>query len=191
MPAPRIPPVELATASQQVREVLARHDNDGRIFNIFRTLAHHPDLLRRWSVFANHVLAKSTLPARERELVILRTGWLCGSEYEWGQHARIGRGAGLREEEIRRIADGPGAGGWSETDALLLRAADELHASQKVGDATWQRLSESFTTQQMLDLVFAIGQYTLVCMVLRSAGVELDEGVATFEETAGRRPSSA
>lgn len=171
--------------------MLVRHDRDGRIFNIFRTLGHHPDLLRRWTVFANHVLAKSTLPAREREMLILRTGWLCGSEYEWGQHTRIGKGAGLSDEEIRRIADGPDADGWSAEDALLLRAADELHQEQKVSDATWGQLSQRFSTKQMLDLVFAVGQYTLVCMALRSTGVELDEGVATFEETAGRRPAKA
>ncbi len=68
--------------------------------NIFGTLAHHPKLLKRWLVFGNHVLAKSTLPARDRELLILRTGWQCRASYEWGQHVIIARAAGITDEEI-------------------------------------------------------------------------------------------
>jgi alkylhydroperoxidase family enzyme len=150
------------------------------VLNIFRTLAHHPKLLKRWTVFGNHVLFKSTLPPRERELIILRIGWLCRSEYEFGQHTRIGRQAGLTEEEICRIAIGPDAKGWSESDADLLRATDELHHDSRVSDATWKRLAARWNTQQMLDILFAVGQYTLVSMVLNSAGVQLDPGVDGF-----------
>src|SRR4029453_9053603 len=94
----------------------------GRILAIFTTLARHPKLLKRWLVFGNHVLFKSTLSARERELAILRVGWLCRSEYEWGQHAEIGRAIGLGDEEISRVADGPAASGWTAHEAALLRA---------------------------------------------------------------------
>src|SRR5690606_20136581 len=68
--------------------------------NIFRTLARHPKLLKRWLVFGNHVLAKSTLPERERELAILRVGWRCGAEYEFGQHTVIARRCGITDDEI-------------------------------------------------------------------------------------------
>ena len=150
------------------------------ILNIFRTLAHHPKLMRRWLVFGAHVLAKSTLPPRERELAILRIGWRCGSEYEWGQHAAIGRATGLRDDEILRIAKGPDAAGWSAFDVAILRAVDELHDDSFLSDASWNALSAQWSTEQVIDFIFAVGQYTLVSMALNSLGVQLDAGIEGF-----------
>jgi alkylhydroperoxidase family enzyme len=148
-----------------------------RTLNIFATLAHHPKLLKRWIVFGNHVLAKSTLPARERELLILRTGWLCRAPYEWGQHVAIGRGAGITDDEISRLTEGPAAPGWSDDDATLVRAADELHDLSTLTDPTYAALAQRFDTQQLLDIVFTVGQYNLVSMALNTFRVERDDGV--------------
>ncbi len=126
------------------------------------------------------MLAKSTLDPRERELVILRVGWLCRAEYEWGQHVLIGKQCGLSDEEIRRIQDGPDASQWDPFERTLLRAVDELHQHALVSDATWKELAERYDTQQLMDLVFTVGQYTLVSMALNSFGVELDEGIEGF-----------
>ena len=179
---PRVPPViDDETLDDEAREVLGRASL-GPAVNIFRTLAHHPKLFKRWLVFANHVLFKSSLPARERELVILRTGWLCRAEYEWGQHVIIGRASGLSDDEIRRIAQGPDAPGWDPFDAALLRAADELYEDSFMSDATWKTLSKEYSTEQLMDVVFAIGQYTLVSMALNTFGVQLDPGVGGFPE---------
>ena len=145
--------------------------------NIFATLAHHPKLMKRWLVFGGHVLAKSTLPARDRELLILRTGWSCRSPYEWGQHVAIGRAAGISDEEVERVAAGPDAPGWDPFEATLLRAADELHGDQGLSDATYAALAERYDAQQLLDLVFTVGQYHLVSMVLNTMRVERDDGV--------------
>jgi alkylhydroperoxidase family enzyme len=123
-------------------------------------------------VFGTHVLNKSTLPARERELVILRVGWLCRAEYEWAQHVQIGKQCGVTDQDIRRLTQGPEAPGWNDLDQLLLRATDELHANQCVTDATWKGLSEKLDTNQLMDLLFTVGQYTLVSMVLNSLGVD-------------------
>jgi alkylhydroperoxidase family enzyme len=188
---PRIPPLPISEWDPEIADVFSRENEvvpaRARVPNIFRTLAHHPKLLKRWTVFGNHVLFKSTLPPRERELVILRIGWLCRSPYEWGQHTRIGRQAGLTDEEIARIGVGPEAPGWSAFDADLLRATDELHHDSRVSDATWARLAARYDRRQMLDLLFAVGQYTLVSMVLNSCGVELDPGVEGFPAGAAGR----
>ncbi len=175
---PRVQPLPDSELAPEIRESLG----DGPILNIFRTLANHPKLMKRWLVFGNHVLAKSTLGAREREIVILRIGWLCRAEYEWAQHVVIARASGVTEEEIERIADGPDAEGWSERDRLLLRAADELHADQFVTDATWDGLCQHYETQPLIDLVFTIGQYTLVSMALNTLGVQLEPGAARFPQ---------
>jgi 4-carboxymuconolactone decarboxylase len=148
-----------------------------RSLNIFATLARYPKLLKRWLVFGNHVLAKSTLPARERELLILRTGWLCRAPYEWGQHVAIGRAAGVTDEDITRLTQSPDAPGWSDLDAALVRAADELHELSTLTDATYAALAAHFDTQQLLDIVFTVGQYNLVSMALNTFRVERDDGV--------------
>jgi len=177
---PRIPPLPESewneTARHTLREVKV---GTGAVPNIFRTLANHPDLMKRWLVFGNHVLFKSTVPARERELVILRIGWLCEAEYEWAQHVRIGRQCGLTDEEIRRIKIGPTAAGWSEQDVLLLKATDELYKDACITDSTWAGLCRYYDTPQLMDLVFAIGQYNLVSMVLNTFGVQLDDDLDT------------
>jgi 4-carboxymuconolactone decarboxylase len=182
---PRVQPLSEDQWSDEVREILTGAQVGGRgrrPANIFTTLARHPKLLRRWLVFGNHVLFKSTLPARERELAILRVGWLCRSAYEFGQHTVIGRQAGLDDGEIRRVTLGPQAPGWSPDDATLLRAVDELHADSFVSDATWSALARRWSVEQILDLLFAVGQYRLVSGVLNSLGVQLDAGVPGFPD---------
>lgn len=144
------------------------------VLNIYATVARHPKLAKRWLVFGSHVLGKSTISARERELVILRTGHLCQSAYEWGQHVRIAKAAGISDAEIERIKAGPDAPGWDPFEATLLRATDELRNDSCISDATWQALAARYSEQQLLDLIFAIGQYTMVCMALNSLGVQLE-----------------
>jgi 4-carboxymuconolactone decarboxylase len=173
---PRIPPLPQAEWNSEVQELMARVKREGRVFNIFATLARHPGLLRRWMVFGNHVLSKSTLPPREREVAILRVGWLCRAEYEWGHHVAIGKEAGVTADEIKRVAQGPDAPGWSPLEAALLRAVDELLADSFIGDATWKALAQRYNHQQLLDLIFTAGQYKMVCMALNSVGVQLEEG---------------
>lgn len=173
---PRIPPLPQPEWDGETRELMATLERDGRVFNIFTTLARHPGLLRRWLVFANHILAKSTLPARERELAILRMGWLCRAEYEWGHHVAMGQQAGLTAAEVQRVKQGPDAPDWNPLEALVLRAVDELHADSFIGDATWRALAQRYSVQQLIDLIFTAGQYKLVCMALNSIGVQLEEG---------------
>ena len=137
-------------------------------------------------MFGNHVLAKSTLPAREREIAILRMGWLCRAEYEWGHHVAIGKKAGLNADDIARVAEGPDASGLDPFESTLLRAVDELHANSFIGDSTWRELAERYTTEQLMDLLFTAGQYKLVSMVLNSLGVQLEAGFEGFQnETQG------
>ncbi|MEI8237824.1 MAG: carboxymuconolactone decarboxylase family protein [Actinomycetota bacterium] len=149
---------------------------DGSPLNIFGTLAHHPDMLRRWLVFAGHVLAKNTLPERDRELIILRTGWNCASRYEFSQHVVIGLRCGVTAEEVQMVRVGSAAP-WSEGDRLLIESADELHATSNLSDATWNALVERYSTEQVLDLIATVGNYHLVAMFLNTTGVRLDEGI--------------
>ena len=179
---PRLAPIADGEGDEEQRELMDRAAQNGRVLNIFRTMIHHPPLWRAWGRFAGHVLRESTLPDREREILILRIGWLCQSEYEFGQHTRIGQEAGLSLDEIKRVTEGPDAPGWSNGDILLLRAADELHADAFVSDPTWAALAEQYSTQQLMDLVFTVGQYNLVSMALNTLGVQLEPETAGFPD---------
>ena len=155
-------------------DLAAKNRFAGRDLNLFRVLMHHPALTRRWTVFAGHVLHKQTLALRERELLILRIGWLNQAEYEWAQHVEIAKRGGITETEIEQIKAGP-KGNWSAHESALLQAADDLFENSVVSDATWAALSAAYSTEQMMDVVFTIGQYNLVSWALNSFGVPLDD----------------
>ena len=170
---PRIPPLPVDGRDPRTEELLAAvRRPDGTELNIFTTLARHPKLFKRWSAFGGVLLYGGTLPARERELLILRAGYRCRAPYEWGQHVEIGLACGLTEEEIARVADGPDADGWSAADADLLRATDELHDDNRIGDATWAALAAQWDEQQLIEICMVVGQYHLVAFTLNSLGVE-------------------
>jgi alkylhydroperoxidase family enzyme len=171
---PRVPPLPESEWSDEQRELLTK-GNTGPVANIFRTLIRHPDLYRRWTPFGNHVLRKSTLAPREREILILRTGHLCQAAYEFHHHVAIGKRAGLSAAEIEHIKRGPDAPEWNAFDRALVRAADELHADACLSDESWAALSARYDTKQMLDVLFTVGQYRMVSMVLNSLGVQIEQ----------------
>jgi len=177
----RLEPQEADAWDEKVQEIMRPFVESDADYNIFKTLTHHPDLMRRWLVFANHILFKSTLPLRERELVILRTGYLCNAGYEWGQHVLVARKAGMSDEEILSAKSGPDTPGISDRDRLLMQATDELHSDCHISDATWSALEGHLDKQQLMDLVFTVGQYNLVSMVLNTLGVQLDEGLPDWD----------
>ena len=139
----RIPMRDFSRLSAEDADTAAKHRVNGRDLNLFRVLMHHPDLVRRWTVFAGHVLRKQTLPPRERELLILRIGWLNQAEYEWAQHVEIAKREGISEAEIEGVKVGP-AGPWSPEDATLLQAVDDLFENSVVSEATWTHWLKSF-----------------------------------------------
>ncbi|MCP4751852.1 MAG: carboxymuconolactone decarboxylase family protein [Proteobacteria bacterium] len=182
---PRLKPLEENEWSEEQREVVLRAGGSDNPPNIFKTLVRHEKLLKRWTVFAAHVLNKSTFPEREREIAILRIGWLCRSGYEWGQHVVIGKRCGLTDEEIDRIAAGPDAEDWSRTDRAILRATDELNADAFISDPTWAELKQTYSDQQIMDLIFTVGNYNLVSMTLNTLGVQLEPGMEGFKLDVG------
>jgi alkylhydroperoxidase family enzyme len=180
---PRIPPLSAADRDERTNELLESMGvarPDGEVLNIFATLARHPKLLKRWGAFGGVLLGGGRLPARDRELLILRTGWNCGAEYEWGQHVRIGRGVGIMPDEIVRLTRPPADAGWSVEDAQLVTAADELHQANRISDDTWAGLATRYDEQQLIEICMVVGQYHLVAFTLNSLGVQAEPGVEGF-----------
>ena len=129
-----------------------------------------------WAYTVNYV-RNTILPVRERELLILRTAWLSRGDFIWGRHDIIGKEAGLTAEEIARVTEGPDAAGWSDFDATLLRAADELHTTRFLSDTTWDALGERYDDNQRREAVQIVGNYTQLAMFQNTLGVQLGEGV--------------
>jgi 4-carboxymuconolactone decarboxylase len=174
--APRIVPVDLDRLSDEQRAALEPFLVQGRVLNIFRTMARLPRALTAFLGWGGYVLSRrNSLRPRERELAILRVGYLCGAGYEWTQHVPIGLDAGLTAEEVERIKAGATAPDWSPLDRAILKASDELVRDHFITDPTWQDLAELGDTGRA-DLVFTVGQYTQVSMILNSLGVQLDPG---------------
>jgi 4-carboxymuconolactone decarboxylase len=174
---PRIQPLPESEWDDDVRTLL-----DGRAINIFTTLVRHRGLYRHWLPFAGKLLMSGKLGARERELLILRTAVNCSAEYEWGQHVLIARQVGIHDDEIRRVREGPGDEGWSEQDATLLRAADELHAHAAIGDSTWAALSDRYDERELIELCMLVGHYHMAAFTLNSLRVQREEGVPGLDE---------
>jgi AhpD family alkylhydroperoxidase len=176
---PRIPPLDPADRDDTARSLLEGMGALGSELNVFTTLVRHPKLFRRWSAFGGALLLAGALPARDRELLILRTAWNNGCEYEWGQHVPIAREAGL-DAEIDRVIDGPTAAGLAPFDVILLQAADELHRDSVISDDTWARLQERYDEHQMIEVPMLVGHYAMLGYSLNSFGVQREEGVHGF-----------
>ena len=187
--SPRIPPLVLEDCDDAQKEVLKAWTlPNGRIYNLFLTTARHPDLLRRWYPYGMHVMVKSTLPPRDRELVIMRVSVLNNSEYEWAHHARISHDIGIGDEELARVVRGPDDAEWEPFERSLLRAVDEMKRDTNLSDEVWAELRERYDDKQMMDLIHTFGAYNLVSMSLNIFRVQVEsdlEGLGDFRRRLG------
>jgi len=149
---------------------------DGRVDNGFRTLLNVPELVEGTIAFTNYLSSESSLSPRHRELLILRTAWLCGNEGVWATHAGVARKGILTAAEIRRVAQGPDAQGWDSFDATLVRMADQLYVNSSINDATWRTLSSNYDLSHLMDAVETVNHFTLLSTMYNTFGVQTDEG---------------
>lgn len=161
----RIDPLPVAVPAESA-------DVPARPVHILGTLAHSPDVMHHVTACGGALLEDALISPRDREIVILRVGWRCRSVYEFGQHTLFGRAAGLTDDEIARLAGGPGS--WSPPDAALVAMADELCESNDVTEATWIELAARFSARQLVELLVIAGYYRMVSGLLNAAGVELE-----------------
>jgi len=174
----RIPPIERYRADPRSEAQFERIESlGGYVPNMHLTFGSHPDLYAAWLPFAVHVMPNSTLSARDRQLLILGTCYAWRAAYPWSHHARISETLhALSSEEIARIESGPDHAAWSRREAALLRACLETRSHGRISQPTWEPLAADHDQKQLLDIVFTIGQYTLIATALNSLEVELDAG---------------
>jgi len=164
-----LPPEQWPPELEDIRQGL------GKPLNIHNIMAHHAAFTRAWIPYRNHIVANSTLEPRHRELLILRTADNCDSDYEWEHHVVRGRKAGLSDEEIQRVKDGPEATRWSPADRLLLQAADECHCNSEISDETLQELRLHFDEQQQLDIIATVGMYMTLATIIKTYRVPMEK----------------
>jgi len=172
---PRIAPVPEAQWTAEQKALAAKHLHGERAGNAFKTLLNVPLLVDGTWPFQTYITRDSSLSLRHRELLILRTGWLHGSEYVWSEHAAIARIAGMTSADLRRIAQGPDAQGWEPFEATLLRLADQLFRNSSINDATWNALSATYDLYHLLDAVMTVTDFTTTSLLYNSLGVQPDE----------------
>lgn len=158
--APRIAPLVAAQSDEAQRAISARFAALG-MRNAIATYARYPALANAMLPYTEFLLTKSTLPPRHRELLWLRTAWLARSDYVWAQRAPMARSAGVTDAELTRIARGPDAPGWEPFEAALLRSVDELRVDSFVSDATWTALDARYDANQLVDLVYGVGEIAM------------------------------
>ncbi len=177
--SPRIDRVEKPYTAAEAAILLPR-ERDGEVLGVWSTCANAPGLCNAWLEFTDYLLRESSLPIRDRELLILRIGYLNQGAYEWAAHRGLALSVGINEDELRDITIGSSADSWSEWDSALLKAAEELHESALVSEETWAHLTRRYDKRQMMEVVFTVGQYNLVAMYLNSLGVQFEEGWIGF-----------
>jgi len=182
--APRVPPIDPGSAidGPEVAELLEKTKlKSGDTLNIFRTLANHPKLLKRFNVLGGAFMVHGVLPPREREIVVLRVGWNCRSVYEFGQHTVMGRDAGLTDGEIAALASARGSGpAWSADDEALIALADEICADDCASDATFAALRRRWNDAELVELVALAGFYRMVSGLLNTLGVQPEDGLPSW-----------
>ena len=172
---PRISPLPEAEWTAEQRALVERYASQVRIGNAFRTMLRVPELVEAVMPFVLFTSIDSTLSARHRALLVLRTAWLTQSSYLWADHVPAARATGVMPDEIRRVAEGPDAAGWDPFEATLLRLADELYVNSSVRDATWDALAARYDLYNLFDAVMAVNETTLVAMLYNSWGVQPDD----------------
>lgn len=175
-PAPRLAPGtrrEIGLVNALIARAIGAVTGGGPP-NVFTTLARHRRLYRPWLRFARALMPGGTLPRADAELVILRVGHNCHCAYELRQHERLAVLAGLRPEQVTSVGTGVDAGCWTARQALLLRAADELHADRALSDDLWADLSGELDQTQLIELPMLVGHYEMLAMTLNSLRVRPD-----------------
>lgn len=167
----RVPFIDREQLPPEHQDLLKRN------INLYRTLVHSPNALRRFSGLGQYIRFDSKLDPRLRELAILQVGWLTRSKYEFSHHIKIGRDFGVSDEDVRgMIAETEGRSSDLEPLAkTVLRAAREMTTNLAASDATFAELAAALSTEHLTDLVVTIGFYNAVVRILETMQIDVED----------------
>jgi 4-carboxymuconolactone decarboxylase len=170
---PRIPlpePGELRADAEQLVAAIAPPGREPA--KTMAVLAYQPDLLAPFLGWAAALALNGVLSNRDHELLALRVASNCKSVFEWVEHVEYARAAGLTEAEITAAAEPTDEFEWTDRQLALLRAADQLHKHDHIKDKTWANLASYYDKAELVEILYVVGQYTMLSMVANAAGLD-------------------
>lgn len=182
---PRVPPLPREEWDDAARDVFAYWEGaeareNGSRSNTMMTLAQHPALALASLDLGKYFMLHATLSARQQKLIVLRVAHRYDSTYQWTHNAVGARQIGVTEEEIKAVKVGPSSPVWSDEDRLFFTAIDEIGDGGRISDATWSALTASMSTRQIMDIVHAVGYFTMVAWGLVAMRVQVEPDFAEF-----------
>lgn len=175
--APRIAPIAVTALTPEQRSLVAGQIRpDGSLPNLYGTMINHTTLYVPRVRFGSYLQRDSMLDAETRELLIMRTAWNIRADYEWAHHVEAAKTAGLSDQQIARITQGPGASGWTEKQRAVLSAADELRREAFISDVTWSTLAKYYPMKERIEIVYTVGGYTMTGLAINSFGIQVEPG---------------
>lgn len=182
---PRIPPLKPSEMGKEASETAlamrkaATGSSSDEVTEFTATMLRHPALYRCHVALGLQLYGGAIAP-RDRELAVLRIGWLCKAPYEWGEHVKIGKLAGVTPEEIERVKQGSTAPAWNEADRAIIRAVEELLEDAMISDQTWAVLSRRLDEKQLIELPLLVGNYVSLAYFQNSLRLRLIPGNPGF-----------
>jgi len=179
--APRIEPLAPEEMDEESKELVrairasAGAADVNQLPEYMRTVMKHPEVFRRNMEMGN-TMYNGRIPMRERELAILRIGWLNRAPFEFGQHVIIAKRIGISADEIERARQGSAAGGWSEHEEAIFKGVEELISNQTISQETWDVLAKSWDEAQLIEFPMMVGQYVATAYVQNSLRVRMEDG---------------
>lgn len=177
--SPRIEPLTEEELTGDAKDLITRirsstggSNRSAAVPEYFRTMVKHPEIFR-CQLEMGTAIFKGKLPPRERELAVLRVGWLMRAPYEWGEHVAIAKRYGITTEEIERVIQGSAASGWTEHEAAILGAVEQLLVDQFISDEIWAVLAKSWNEPQLIEFPMMVGQYVASAYVQNTLRLRL------------------
>lgn len=181
-PGLRVTPVEVDQLTEEARQLAIKIraafgiPEDGAMPVSIRTMLIHPELFQA-QMAMGIALAAGAIPARERELAVLRNAWLCGAAYEWGEHVNIAKQrCGVTDAEIERCTQGSKAEGWTDHEHAILKGVEELHADHALSENTWNALAKTWDQKQLMEFPVLVGAYIMTALQQNTIRMPLDPG---------------
>lgn len=179
--SPRLSPASPGHADGQTKEVFERLAHLARPTNpVFGTLMLNPVLAETYMPFSDYLKNHGVLSRRDRELLILRTAWNCGADYQWVAHVRHATKAGITDREVERVTRGAADPEWDADDSAILRAVDELFQDHRIRSDTWDRLRARLDAAAMVELLMLVGNYQMLGLLTNTVRVAPEERTPDF-----------
>jgi 4-carboxymuconolactone decarboxylase len=140
-----------------------------------RLIAKSPSIFRAHMEMGTAIFS-GKIPPQERELAILRVGWVSGAPYEWGEHVKIAKRFGVTPEAVERVTRGSSAAGWTEHEAAILRGVEQLILDQTLDDHTYATLGRQWSEAQLIEYLMLIGHYVTTAFIQNSLRARLAHG---------------